>query len=178
MYGWCLTLMEDFSVCPPCSLTDIGADLKKPNVSLQSRDQPRLCSPRKDGNWRNVGGRECREGGKEGGGGETEGGREGGEGRGREGGRRGRRGEERKGESGMEVEGKGGGDGSERDGGRVREKGRGRKGRREKEQLTRRKISMEPAVLSHSLQSAGCQVLLRNSPAAALKCQLLSAGTH
>ena len=107
MYGWCLTLMEDFSVCPPCSLTDIGADLKKPNVSLQSMDQPRLCSPRKDENWRNVGRRECREGGKEGGGrrgggreeGRGERGREEGEekGRGREGREWKRGGEERRG---------------------------------------------------------------------------------
>ena len=64
--------MADFSVCPPCSLTDIGAELKKPNVSLQSSDQAKLCSPRKEGNWE-VGGR-----GREGGGREREGGREGG----------------------------------------------------------------------------------------------------
>ena len=43
--------MEDFSVCPACSLTDMGAELKKPKVSLQSKDHARLCSPRKEGNW-------------------------------------------------------------------------------------------------------------------------------
>ena len=42
-------------MCPPCSLTDMGAELKKPNVSLQSNDQARLCSPRKEGNLKAVG---------------------------------------------------------------------------------------------------------------------------
>ncbi len=49
------TLMEDLSVCPPCFLTDMGAELKKPNVSLHSNDQARLCSPRNEGNWKGEG---------------------------------------------------------------------------------------------------------------------------